>query len=525
MCKLIQSMCVFLALIGISEVASSAPLPMPASEINYPGASATEAFVAMEPYTLNIQGVSQTISLGGASRSHDFSGTVPFVNPVTKKNDPFVFQAWSSGLVDWYGSQIKDTGVPGRIDKTVFGSDPVTMIKYNAGDDIAYEKCRTKLATYAVPPRTHVRWELEVAFGKADGANDWALTPSAKWADDGSGTWVINNGGSPVLFWALGRYSGTAPLTFNVDTDNQDPTKLMIMVSQRAGNATSATEIGRFHGIPRHTMMPIVVESFLDERATANGGKGLLQIWVGGQLMLEKAGPTLATGTSAHYWTVSTYLWNEPDPYQYNRATFYKTARMMVFPTDTSATIPTVDTVAPSIPLNLSATTPDSSKVNLLWSASTDNVGVSGYFIYRDGAKIGTSTTTNFTDGSVVSGATYNYTVKAYDAANNLSTASNAVKVDIANKINITSYYVGSLTSTSATVNWTTNFASTGVVYYGTNSANLSLSASYNSLNTGHALKLSGLVRRTSYYYKIVAKDSGGVTATSAVAKFTTTNR
>jgi hypothetical protein len=518
MCKSIKLM-LFLALTSLSGLAASA-LPVPDSEINYPGASTTKAFVAIEPYTVNIQNVSKTISLEGASRSHDFSGTVPFVNPATNKNDPYVFQAWSSGLVNWHGSQIKDTGVPGRIDKAIFGSDPVTMIKYNAGDDIAIEKCRTKLGTFPVPPRTHVRWELEVAFGKADGVNDWVLTPSAHWSSTG-----IDNGGSPVLFWALTSHSqSNGPLGFDVDTDELDPTKLMIMVGQRVGTATKKTEIARIHGISRHTIIPIVVESFLDERAAANGGKGLLQIWINNSLVLEKIGPTLALGTEPHYWSIDTYLWNEPNPYHYSRATFYKTARMMVFPAgmSTAEPAPAVDTTAPSAPANLAATTPDSSKVNLSWSTSTDNVGVTGYNIYRDGTKIGTSATTSFTDSSVVGGTAYNYTIKAYDAASNLSAVSNAVKVNIANKINITSYYVNSIAKWTAKVNWTTNVPSTGIVYYGTNSTNLNLSVSFNSLNTVHALTLNLLNRNTSYSYKIVAKDSGGVSTTSAVAKFTT---
>ncbi|HEY0828936.1 MAG TPA: discoidin domain-containing protein, partial [Bacilli bacterium] len=83
------------------------------------------------------------------------------------------------------------------------------------------------------------------------------------------------------------------------------------------------------------------------------------------------------------------------------------------------------DTQAPTAPTNLTATTASSSQINLSWTASTDNVGVTGYKIYRDGVEVGTSTTTSFSNTGLAAGTTYSYTVKAYDAANNLSASSN----------------------------------------------------------------------------------------------------
>jgi hypothetical protein len=82
------------------------------------------------------------------------------------------------------------------------------------------------------------------------------------------------------------------------------------------------------------------------------------------------------------------------------------------------------DTAAPSVPAGLVAGTVTAGSVPLSWSASTDDVGVTGYQILRDGTQIGTSGTTNFTDSSVASSTTYSYTVKAYDAAGNVSAGS-----------------------------------------------------------------------------------------------------
>ena len=55
------------------------------------------------------------------------------------------------------------------------------------------------------------------------------------------------------------------------------------------------------------------------------------------------------------------------------------------------AAAPPADTVPPSTPTTLSASAVSSSQINLTWTASTDNVGVTGYKIFRDGAQVGTS--------------------------------------------------------------------------------------------------------------------------------------
>src|SRR5262249_11993029 len=57
-----------------------------------------------------------------------------------------------------------------------------------------------------------------------------------------------------------------------------------------------------------------------------------------------------------------------------------------------------IDTVAPSIPIGLTATAISSTQINLSWNASTDNVAVTGYQIFRNGAQVATSTTTTFND-------------------------------------------------------------------------------------------------------------------------------
>lgn len=91
------------------------------------------------------------------------------------------------------------------------------------------------------------------------------------------------------------------------------------------------------------------------------------------------------------------------------------------------------DTVPPTAPTNLtasaSALTATTSSVLLAWSPASDNTGVTGYRVFRDGVLINTVTGTGYTDPSVVSNVTYTYTVVAFDAVGNLSPASNQATV------------------------------------------------------------------------------------------------
>lgn len=80
----------------------------------------------------------------------------------------------------------------------------------------------------------------------------------------------------------------------------------------------------------------------------------------------------------------------------------------------------TLDTEAPSVPTGLSASA-NRKRIVLSWQASSDNVGVSGYQIVRDGQLIGDVAGTQYTDSSSVRGQTHVYSVTAYDAAGNQS--------------------------------------------------------------------------------------------------------
>jgi len=85
------------------------------------------------------------------------------------------------------------------------------------------------------------------------------------------------------------------------------------------------------------------------------------------------------------------------------------------------------DTQPPSAPGNLVATAIGVSQVHLSWTASTDNVRVTGYLVERQDpgspnfVQVGTTTGTSYNDTNLAAGSAYNYRVRATDAAQNLS--------------------------------------------------------------------------------------------------------
>lgn len=93
----------------------------------------------------------------------------------------------------------------------------------------------------------------------------------------------------------------------------------------------------------------------------------------------------------------------------------------------------TPDTQAPTAPTSLAASNVTSSSATLSWTASTDNVGVTGYNVYKDGSLLGTTASTSYSVSGLTASTTYSFYVTAYDAAGNVSAASSALSVTTSN--------------------------------------------------------------------------------------------
>jgi chitodextrinase len=128
------------------------------------------------------------------------------------------------------------------------------------------------------------------------------------------------------------------------------------------------------------------------------------------------------------------------------------------------------DTTAPTAP-TLSASGTTSTTTNLSWTGATDNVAVTGYDVYKGTTLLGSTTTaTTYAVSGLTASTTYSFTVKAKDAAGNVSVASNAVSVTTSAATTVT-YCTSQGNSTAdekigKVVFGTINNTSTGTVGY-----------------------------------------------------------
>ena len=83
------------------------------------------------------------------------------------------------------------------------------------------------------------------------------------------------------------------------------------------------------------------------------------------------------------------------------------------------------DTSAPTVPGRAQKTGSTTTSISVSWSASTDNVGVTGYGLYRNSSSTGSTSSTSSTFSGLVCGTSYTLSVDAYDAAGNRSTQAN----------------------------------------------------------------------------------------------------
>jgi chitodextrinase len=199
---------------------------------------------------------------------------------------------------------------------------------------------------------------------------------------------------------------------------------------------------------------------------------------------------------------------------------------------------PVQDTTPPTAPTNLVATAASGAQINLAWTASTDNVGVTGYKVERctgagcaNFAQIATPTATTFNDSGLTASTSYSYRVRAADAAGNNSAYSN---------ISSTSTLAGSdttpptaptnLVATAASpaqinLSWTASTDNVGVTGYKVERCQGAGCANFAQIATPTATTFndSGLTGSTSYSYRVRATDAAGnLSSYSTIASVST---
>jgi chitodextrinase len=202
---------------------------------------------------------------------------------------------------------------------------------------------------------------------------------------------VVGNTAASVTSMALQGVSGTGSTTTPPTTANAPsvPTSL-------AGTAVSPTQIN------------------LSWNASTGGATGYY-------VYLNNAMLAQTTGTTFHHTGLTPGA-----TYNYRVSSFDAAGDNSAWTaTPVAVTTPTAaaaaDTQAPTVPTGLSGRAASSTQINLSWSPSTDNVGVTGYYVYANNAIVGKVTGTTFQQTGLTPNTTYNYRVSAFDAAGNNS--------------------------------------------------------------------------------------------------------
>src|SRR5438874_5307339 len=185
---------------------------------------------------------------------------------------------------------------------------------------------------------------------------------------------------------------------------------------------------------------------------------------------------------------------------------------------------PPPDTTPPMVPTGLTASAVSSSQINLSWTASSDNVGVSGYRVYRNGSQIATTGATSFANTGLSPSTTYSYTVAAYDAAGNLSAQSSSASAttpappDTTPPAVPTGQTASQASSSQINLSWTASSDNVGVSGYRVyrNGSQIATTGATSFANTG-------LSPSTTYSYTVAAYDAAGnLSAQSSPASATT---
>jgi chitodextrinase len=175
------------------------------------------------------------------------------------------------------------------------------------------------------------------------------------------------------------------------------------------------------------------------------------------------------------------------------------------------------DTTPPATPAAPVATAIGTTGLHVTWSATTDNVGVSAYQLYRNGALDATTTGFIWYESNLTPGETYVYTLTASDASGNVSAASAPLIVTTVNTTPPpapTNLTVTGVTSRSVSLSWTASTDISGIggyrVLQGASPTSMSIVANVTFPATTFS---SNVAPNTTYYYEVEAFIPNGITS------------
>ena len=146
-----------------------------------------------------------------------------------------------------------------------------------------------------------------------------------------------------------------------------------------------------------------------------NGAAGIVDVWLDGAPVSGLSFAAVNLGTAP----IGVFQIGETQTAQTYNVVFDDAAF------STSRVGPVVESAPPTVPAGVTATATSPFSVRVDWTASTDNLGVAGYDVFRDGALVASvGAVTTYTDTTVVASSAYSYTVRARDFAGNFSALS-----------------------------------------------------------------------------------------------------
>ncbi|MFC4100260.1 fibronectin type III domain-containing protein [Paenibacillus xanthanilyticus] len=242
---------------------------------------------------------------------------------------------------------------------------------------------------------------------------------------------IVNNGRKAI---EITTASGTDRISFinNTITGNGGPS-----IDQYPSSAADLEWSGNTVS-GNGTNTQLTSRGFADPKPVAN---------FSAPLTVQLGQPVTFTNTSTDNGTIVENLWDlgegipvtDVSPtYTYQKAGTYKVilgvwdngGRASVKEQTIVVSAGPPDTTPPSVPGNLTAPSKTDTSVTLSWTASTDNLGVAGYEIFRGATLAGTTTgSTTYTVTGLSPSTSYTFTVKAKDGSGNRSAASGAVSV------------------------------------------------------------------------------------------------
>lgn len=185
------------------------------------------------------------------------------------------------------------------------------------------------------------------------------------------------------------------------------------------------------------------------------------------------------------------------------------------------------DTQAPSVPSGLRVTGTTSTSVSLAWTASTDNVAVTGYDVLNGSAVAGGTAATSFTVTGLASSASFAFSVRARDASGNASAASTPVTAqtaaagggDTTPPSTPAGLRVTAVTSNSVSLSWNPSSDNVGATSY-----DVLNGGAVTGSTAGTSFTVAGLAPSTSFSFSVRARDAAGNASAPSSAVAATTS-